>query len=219
MKKIFCSSLLFIFIPLISYSQTYLPGDNELIMMPTAYTMPAGNSYFSDYEVFFLNYSYAITSSTHLSIFSLFPITTAFYETLTFGIKQNFTFSKTFKTALYGGFIPETSSYAIGDVVSFGLPSKSFHASIAYVKYTENSKADLIYMFGFRFDPSEITSLIIEYENTNTLLSESTFNGLITFGIKLRSSTMSWELGAIRPLSDTGDLIFFPMLKAGYYFN
>lgn len=87
LTKLFLFFIL-IFLPIFIYPQAYLPGDNELLIMPTAYTMPVNKSYFSDYEVFLLNYSYALSSSTHLSVFSLFPITKSFYETLTLGIKQ-----------------------------------------------------------------------------------------------------------------------------------
>jgi hypothetical protein len=71
-------------------AQDYKVGDHELLIMPTAYTMEAGDSYLTNYELFFLNYTYAVTSSTHLGIFTLFPITSEFLKTITFGLKQKY---------------------------------------------------------------------------------------------------------------------------------
>ena len=211
--------LFFLALPSVSvFAQDYLPGDNELLLMPTAYTMPAGNGYFSDYELFLLNYSYSATPTTHISVFSLFPMTTQFYETFTFGVKQKLFTYKLFQTALYGAFTPKSSSYSIGDVVSIGKPQKSFHFSLAYVKYSEHTDADWIYMLGFRLDASKSSSLIIEYENANSMISDE-FKGLLTFGVRIRSTHMSWELAGIRPLSSTGNLLFFPLLKVAYYFE
>lgn len=212
--------LLFLLLSLISniYSQDYLPGDNELLLMPTAYTMPVKNSYFSNYEIFLLNYSYAITSTTHLGVFSLFPVTTRFYETLSFGIKQKFLTYESLQSAFYGTYTPKSSSFSIGNVLSIGKPSKSLHASIAYIKYTEESDADLIYMLGVRLDASEKVSFLIEYENANSGIKNE-FSGLISIGVRIRSTNMSWEIAGIRPLASTGDLLFIPLLKVGYYFN
>jgi hypothetical protein len=218
MKTKIFQCFIIILLPIVIYSQKYSAGDNELLLMPTAYTMPVGNSYFSDYELFLLNYSYAVSSSTHLSIFSLFPITTSFYESLTFGIKQKIITYGSIQSALYGSYTPKSTSYSIGDVVSIGQPSKSFHVSLAYVKYRAESDADWIYMLGFRIDPSEKTSLLIEYENANSLIRDD-FKGLLSFGIKIHSRNMSWEIAGIRPIGSSGSLLLIPLLKVGYYFN
>ncbi len=208
---------LFIILPIFIYPQKYLPGDNELLLMPTAYTMPVTNSYFSDYEVFLLNYSYAVSPTTHLSVFSLFPMTTQVYEIFTLGIKQHIITYESVESAIYGAYTPKSSSYAIGDVVSIGKPNKSFHFSLAYVKYSDESDADWIYMLGFKIDPSEKTALLIEYENANSLIHKD-FYGLLNFGIRIRSTNMSWEIAGVRPIGSTGNLLFFPFIKVGYYF-
>ena len=61
MKRI----LIFVVILLLTnglFGREYKVGDHELCIMPTAYTMPAGNSYFTDYELFFLNFTFAPTN-------------------------------------------------------------------------------------------------------------------------------------------------------------
>lgn len=200
------------------YSQDYHPGDNELLLMPTAYTMPQGNSYFSDYELMLLNYSYAVTSSTHLSAFSIFPVTTQFYESFTVGVKQKLFTYKTLQSALYGTFTPKGAIFSIGDVISIGEVNHSFHGSFAYVKLIEDSKPFWVFMLGFRIDPSEKSSIMLEYENVSTDY-ESGSAGMITIGFRIRSTNMSWEIAGMRPLEYSSDLLFIPLLKVGYYFN
>jgi len=200
------------------YSQDYFPGDNELLLMPTAYTMPQRNSYFSDYELMLLNYSYAVTSSTHLSVFSFFPVTTQFYESITFGFKQKIITYKSLQSALYGTFTPKGSIFSVGDVVSIGEVHHSVHGSLAYMKLVEDAKPFWIFMLGYRIDPSEKSSIMLEYELV-TSSYESGSAGMITIGFRIRSANMSWELAGMRPLQYSGDLLFMPLLKAGYYFN
>jgi len=51
------------------FGREYQVGDHELFAMPTAYTMPAGNTYFTDYELVFLNFTFAPTNRTHAGFF------------------------------------------------------------------------------------------------------------------------------------------------------
>jgi hypothetical protein len=75
-------------------------------------------------------------------------------------------------------------------------------------------------MAGGRIDPSEHVSLIVEWENLGTLLDSPDFSGLLTIGVRLSSSNLSWEIAGIRPLIGySGNFLFFPLLKVGYYFN
>jgi len=200
------------------YSQEYLPGDNELLLMPTAYTMPESNSYFSDYELFLLNYSYAVSSSTHIGVFSLFPIVKRFYETASFGMKQKLISNELLQSSIYGTYTPKTSSYTIGSVISIGQPEKSFHASLAYVMFDEQKHYDFIYMFGVRFDTSRNLSILVEFENASSVDLDLS-KGLLSFGVRIRSTNLSWELAGLKPLNYSGELLFLPLLKVGYYFN
>ncbi len=207
-----------ILLPLNFYSQNYSPGDNELLLMPTAYTMPEKNSYFSDYELLLLNYSYAVTSSTHLSAFSFFPVTTRFYESFTMGFKQKVIAYKSVQSSVYGTFTPKGSAFSLGDVVSIADGKNSFHFSLGYTKVAEDAKPFIVFMAGLRIDPSEKTSLMFEYENVSSTFEEGSA-GMISLGLRIRSTNMSWEIAGMRPLKSTGNLLFIPLLKVGYYFN
>lgn len=207
-----------LFLPLNLNSQNYSPGDNELLLMPTAYTMPEKDSYFSDYELLLLNYSYAVTSSTHLSAFSFFPVTTQFYESFTMGFKQKVISYKSVQSSIYGTYTPNGNAFSLGDVVSIADGENSFHFSLAYLRVAEEAKPFIVFMAGLRIDPSEKTSLMFEYENVSSTFEEGSA-GMISIGLRIRSTNMSWEIAGMRPFKTTGALLFIPLLKVGYYFN
>ena len=104
-------ALLSILIINVFVKEKFRAGDHELLLMPTAYIMPKGISYFSDYELFFLNYTRAFTSRTHIGIFTLFPITTKFLETITIGFKQNYYRASIFELAFWGTYTPKGEGY------------------------------------------------------------------------------------------------------------
>jgi hypothetical protein len=212
MKKFIFASIIFIS-PLCG-AQTYEVGDHELFIMPTAYTMPAGKSYFANYELFFLNYTAGVTSSTHVGAFTLFPIVKDFLETFTVGIKQNYLRIPSFQGAVWGTYTPKIGGFTLGNVFSIGKPSNGIHAGIgAAIETEETSKWEVFYMLGYRYDASKKVSLIAEYSNFHSLIEED-FKGLISIGVRFRVNTISWELAGVRPLESTGDFLFFPLLKA-----
>ncbi|MBW6515906.1 MAG: hypothetical protein K0B81_04720 [Candidatus Cloacimonetes bacterium] len=211
--------LIILMIPLLSYANTYRVGDHDLLLMPTAYTMPQHDSYFTVYEVFFLNYVYGITNSTHLGAFTLFPIVKEAFETITIGAKQNYLSTDYLESALFTSYTFKTSTYSLGNVFSLSKNrGNSLHVALMFFVPEKDITGQFVVMGGYRFDPSDKISLIVEYANMTRLFEED-FNGLISFGVRFRSTNMSWELGGIRPLEDTGDFIMFPLLKATYHFH
>lgn len=217
MKKLIFS-VVFLLSSLSLYSQEYKPGDHELFLMPTAYTMPQGTSYITNYELFLLNYSYAITSSTHIGIFSMFPITDRFINTITLGVKQHYFNYKSIQMAAYASFTPENGGYSLGNTISIGRPENGFNISLAYVDFEDGPDSEMVYMLGYRYDTSENISLIMEYTNAKSSM-DNNFRGLLSAGIRIRSTNMSIELAGMRPLESTGDLLLWPLLKGTYYFR
>jgi hypothetical protein len=161
-KKLFICLLLGL--PVLLCSQDYQVGDHELLFMPTAYTMNKGSSYFSDYELFFLNYVYAPTSTTHLGVFTLFPITSDFLETLTLGIKQNYARINNVAGAVWATYTPKNSLIVLGNVFSIGKVNNGLHLGLGTVSDldAENSDWELIYMIGYRYDLSKKFSFMLE---------------------------------------------------------
>jgi hypothetical protein len=200
-----------------TYSQGFRPGDHELIMFPTAYTMPQGNSYFTDYELFLLNYTYAITNRTHIGVFTMFPMVKEFYNTVTFGVKQNYLRFNSFQSAFYFSFTVKGGGIILGNAFSFGEISNGVTVNIFYMGSLETSNDNNIgFSLGYRIDPTENTSVLGEL-SYGMGGSEGV---LFTLGFRLRSKHLSWEIGATRPLdSDFGsDILAIPLLKATYYF-
>ena len=204
----------------------YQVGDHELLLMPTGYTMQVKQSYLTNYELFFLNYSYAPTNSTHISVFTLFPIAKEFIETLTFGVKQQYINSESVKAALWGTYTPKVTGLTVGTVLSFGSGPDGLHVGISAANSldpendsdSDSDKWELIYMAGYRFDTSRKISLILEYTNFSSAVDQD-FNGLLSFGIRFRGQSITWDLAGIRPLESTGDFFLFPLLKATFLFD
>jgi hypothetical protein len=193
-----------------------------LLLMPTAYTMQSGQSYLSNYELFFLNYSYAPSNSTHISAFTLFPITKEFIDTFTFGVKQKYLNNESVKAALWGTYTPKISVLTFGTVLSFGSGPDGLHVGISTANSldTDNSSDswELIYMAGYRLDTSRKISLILEYTNFSSAVDQN-FNGLLSLGIRFRGQNITWDLAGIRPLESAEDLFLIPLLKATFLFD
>lgn len=198
-----------------AFEYKYRPGDHELLLMPTAYTMEKGSLYFSDYELFFLNLNMAVTSRTHIGLFTLFPITNSFIESLTFGFKQNYLRQEYINSSLWATYTLESSGLTFGNVLSMRSNTKSLHLGIGGMKNLDSADDDIefIYMLGCNLDVSRKFSLIGEYTNFSTLL-ENYFNGLISVGFRFRGESIAWDIGGTRPLEETGEFLFFPLLKA-----
>ena len=219
MKRI----LLFVVILLLAnglFSREYQVGDHELCVMPTAYTMPVGSSYFTDYELFFLNFTYAPTNRTHVGFFTLFPVTTDFLQTFTIGAKQNYFKTKNFESAAWLSYTPDIKGISVGNVLSIaGKEKVSMHLGISAISGFDTNKWEYLYMVGGKLDVSEVTSIIVEYENSGTLIEED-FSGLMLIGFRFQGKRMAWDIAGFRPLSeDTGSLLFLPLLKATVYFS
>ena len=214
------SILILCFIAILNLNaQDYRVGDHELMLMPTAYTMEKGNSYFSDYELFFLNYTYAVSPSTHIGIFTIFPVTKHFLETVTLGAKQQYLNSDFIKAALWSTYTPKVSGFTVGNVFSLGKNSHGFHLGISTASSFEDNtdEWEFIYMLGYKIDISRKLAFMAEYTNLETAI-EAGFNGMLTLGIRFQGESTSWDLAGVRPLESTGDFLFFPLLKATFLF-
>jgi hypothetical protein len=200
----------------------YRPGDHELFIMPTAYTMEDNQWYLSDYELFLLNFTYAASPNTHIGIFTLFPMTSDFLRTITLGVKQNYMRSEDFQAALWGTYTPEASGLSLGNVFSYGKGGSSFHIGLSGMTGLDDESDGwlFVYMVGGRVDLSRKICLMAEYTNASTA-AENGFEGIITFGFRFIGESVSWELAGMRPLAGTGDADFFmaPLLKATVLFD
>lgn len=201
-----------------SVTDIYRPGDHELLLMPSAYTMEKGQSYFSDYELFLINYTYAITGRTHLSVFSLFPIHADFLQTFTMGIKHNYYRVPGVASAAWLTLTPKGGLINIGNVLSLGSRGKSLHIGLGALTARETEHWELTYLLGGRYDISRKFSLLAEYTNSKNGF-ENNSNGFLSLGIRFRGEAIAWDFAGARPLNDPDfDLLFLPLIKATVVF-
>jgi hypothetical protein len=196
----------------------YQIGDHELFIMPTAFTMKAGQFYFANYELIFLNYTYAPTNSTHIGAFTLFPIVAEFLETITFGLKQKFLDYEVGKAALWLTYTPKPNLITFGTVFSSGSGPAGLHLGISAANSLDRDDEnkdqwELIYLIGVRHDVSKKVALIAEWTNTSSA-AENDITGLISFGLRFKGESISWDLAGMRPLQGSGNLVLFPFVKA-----
>jgi len=227
MKRLFL--LVVLFTLTVPAGAEYMAGDHELFLMPTAYTMPKGASYFSDYEVVILNYTYAVTSRTHVGVFSFFPINKEVLETTSIGIKQNYYSSEQTSCALWTAIIPKSKVFNLGNVVSLGKKNKSIHIAASAVYFAnedatfdsaenfKNRKWSFTYTMGYRRDMSEKTSLLVEYSYISASEEDA---DILCVGPRFRTKKIAWDIAAARPIfsNDDPSLIVFPILKATIVF-
>jgi hypothetical protein len=213
--------LLLVLISILSATQEEIPfhpADQSLLAMPTAYTMPKGMQAITDYEVLLLQYSAAITNTTHISFMTPFPITSELLEYFSIGIKQNFLKTRNLESAFWATASPKLKGYSIGNVISFKKDNHSLH--LAAMRSFGTKKSDLenmtILMAGTNLGMSLRSSFIIEY-----LLykDKKDTEAVIVLGIRLKGEKISWDLGGFRPTdSEFSDLILLPFLKATFMF-
>lgn len=219
MKQIlFILFFLFVIVNADAQDNRYRAGDHEMFFMPTAYTMNSGDYYFTDYELLSLNFTYALTSSTHIGVFSVLPLDNNFMDYAAVGIKQKYLNFPMFKAALTASYIPNVSGYFAGGVFSLGLPSNGFHFALEYAKFKDLEEGNLIIMAGYRFDVSSVVSLMAEYSNIKRFYEED-FGGALTAGVRLKWKSFSIDIAGIRPIADTGSLSVYPFFKATYYIH
>ncbi|GAB4173513.1 MAG: hypothetical protein Kow00108_08320 [Calditrichia bacterium] len=204
-----------------------LNREHDLLLMPTAFTMEKGQSYLTNYEVAFLNYTYAVTNTTHLALFSLFPVTKDFTETISIGAKQNLITETKVGVSVFSAYQFKLNAFIGGIVQSLEFAkNSSLHIAYGLASDFDNGEQESILMIGVKFERSKRTAFIMEYTVTSLLqdMDEPEDDPLnpdkfITIGWRFRSNRLSFEVGGIRPLEEIESLLFLPFLKGTVYFG
>ena len=196
----------------------YSPGDQSLMLVPTAYTMPAGSHAITNYEVVVIQYAYAFPTNTHVSIMSVMPVWSDFVQTITLGVKQRYLVKGIVQSSAFASFNPDTPGVMVGNVVSIGQPSSSLHLGLMYGWADGESMDDVLFFLGGRRNVSKKVALMAEF-GSPIGSTNGDIEGLISFGVRFISSSISWDLGGVRAVGvDMGDLYFVPVLKATFEF-
>ncbi len=210
-------------LPALAWAQSleYRGGDHELLIAPTAYTMPKGWIYLTNYELFFLNAGFAATDRTHVSAFVLFPMIPEFLRTLSIGMKQNYWYSSSFASALWGAYNFELGILAVGNAFSVGtMRSNATFNAILIADLKESPGAGWGFSLGGAIALSSSVKLLGEYWFSGETLRGTSSGEILALGIRFYGKQFCIDLGGIRPVGVTGedssDLIAFPYLKGTY---
>ncbi len=196
----------------------YKPGDQSLMLVPTAYTMPAGSHAITNYEVIVIQYAYAFPTNTHLSVMSMMPVTSDFVKTITLGVKQRYLVKGIVQSSAFASFNPDIPGFMVGNVVSLGQPSQSLHLGIMYGWADGEGMNNPLFFLGGRKDVSQKLALMAEFGSTIGS-TNADVSSLASFGVRFISNSISWDLGGVRPVGeDMGSLLFIPVLKATFEF-
>ncbi len=196
-------------------------ASNGLFAMPTAYTLPKGTQSVSSYELVFLQYSYSLTNTTHISAFSVFPFTVeAFTNSFAVGVKQQI--FKNDKIALAGtaSFLPESRVFAFMGLASVGNPDGAVHVGFGRGGTFDVDGSGFLILLGANKKTSQKMSVMAEFISSSEAI-DTDFKGLFSIGGRYRTfEGLAIDFGVMRPVTtiDMGGFIALPILKATYEF-
>ena len=192
-------------------------GNQSLMIMPTAYTMPRGSSYFTDSELFIIQYTYALTNTTHISGGMIFPLSTELYQSFSVGVKQNYLQSGPLQSALWFGYNPSFHGALLGNVISLGDNNASLHAATAWGTDFKEITHDYVVMVGGMISLSPSLSAILEGLSTSETINDNG-DGLITAGLRFNGSNINCDVGGARFLSNKSVSAWLPIVKVNFQF-
>jgi len=204
------------------------PIGHTLLLMPTAFTPPKGSMVFRDFELLFLTLGYSPTNTTSIVAGALFPISPEF-NAITVGIKQGVYQQANGAVALAGnitvpvgreindaGFLwllNAVASYRFADQVGVHIAAGGIGAQ---------GRGENVQGFSMglgtdiRLGPH--VKLLAEVLHGGTTFDPGSSGTLLNAGIRIHGDRLSADIGGMRPLEDTGDLWFIPLVTVGYRF-
>jgi hypothetical protein len=218
------------------------PSQHILVMMPTAFTAPAGTWSFEDFELLFLTLSYSPTSSTAVTLGALFPVDPGDIEVLTLGLKQRLyqtpgghmalavtgDFSK-----LMGDNSDESAFWTANLVGSMtfhdthsGDEEMGLHAAIGEAGSLQSENNDnphvnngLSWALGYEMRLTPHAKFLVEYLNGGEFLGSSTNESIFNIGFRIHGQHLSADICGFRLLDeDMGNIFLIPMVNIGYRF-
>jgi hypothetical protein len=197
----------------LSAADKFMAGDQSLLLMPTAYTMPKGKISLTDIDIFIGSCSYAITGSTHISGAMIVPLNTELFQSFTVSIKQNYLKTGMLQSAAWANYNPALGGAVIGNVVSLGDYNGSVHIAAAWSTDLNKIYKDYAIMGGGMFNLSKSIAVIAEVLSTSQIY-EDYEEGLVSAGFRFKSPRITLDIGGCRLLKDNpDDLGFFPLAK------
>ncbi|MBM4403605.1 MAG: hypothetical protein FJ042_04380 [Candidatus Cloacimonetes bacterium] len=196
----------------------YRPSDQSVLILPTAYTIPAGTITFTDYEILILHFTYSPMDRLHLGLMFPFPAVKEFVDYITPGFKYTYFISETLNMAVGGSYTNYYNAHSLNHIVSIGKPDKSVHLMLGWAD-ADNSKSNLIFGVGYRAALKPSTSFLGELITTQRILEKDP-DALLMLGLRFHGKKVSWDLGGARAIGETdSELWLIPFLKTTVILN
>lgn len=202
----------------------YQTGDHELFLMPTAHTMPARQTYLGSYEVVLLNFTVAVSPSTHLGLYVLpIPAYGSFKggAVLTLLAKHNYYNTPAFSGAAWGMVNINGAFLVVGNTFSYETDIFGFHGGFGYARADLENKlrSQGVILLGANAKICGWLRAIAEYSNTPSELynAKDHFTGLGMAGLRYRDRHFVLDVAAGKLFGPVNNDIF-PLVKAVVYF-
>jgi hypothetical protein len=199
------------------------PDRNTIMFCPTPATLPKGDVYFRDFELFFLNLGFGLTESVDLSFGTLFPFSSDVLM-LSAGGKWELVDreSSPVGLALTGSYtmLEETHFGAIGGVAGIGNQRNSLNLAINRT-YDDDGAMDTIFIVGGDVQMGRRNKFFAEYFSSSSLLQDEDddLKGFVNIGFRFFGERHSFSLSGFRPLvEDSGSFLAFPMIMYSQHF-
>lgn len=193
------------------------PDYNSLMFCPTPATLARGDSYFRDFELFFLNYGAAVSDALNLSVGTLFPVSSEVLM-VSLGGKLRLVDRETQPVglAITGSYtrLEEVRFGAVGAVAGVGDRRRSLNLAVNQT-FDDDGGTELAFILGADVQCSRRGKLFAEYMSSASLLADEDVDleGFFNLGLRLFGESHSFSLSGFRPLTDdSGSFIAFPML-------
>ena len=198
------------------------PDYNSLMFCPTPATLPKGDFYFRDFELYFINFGWGVGESTTLSFMTHFPVVSVL-DFGAIGFKQRILDREKYPVglALAGSFSFVTEDIATDNfftgslILGVGDRERSFNL-VVNQSYAKGEDPFTTFILGGDIRVSRRSKFLLEYMNA-TMFLDGEFNGFFNFGVRFFGNDWSFSLTGLRALEDTGPLMFIPMIMFSYH--
>jgi len=193
------------------------PDYNSLMFCPTPATLDRGDGYFRDFELFILNFGYAVSDAFDLSFGTLFPVSS---EVLMISLGAKLRIAdreqQPVGLALVGSYtrLEEVQFGAVGAVAGIGDRRNSLNLAVNRT-FDDDGDTDTVFLVGADAQLTRRSKIFAEYMSSSALLDDEDgdLKGFLNLGVRLFGETHSFSLSGFRPLTDDSDsFIAFPMV-------
>lgn len=199
------------------------PDANSIMFCPTPATLPGGESYFRDFELFVLNFGFGVSDALDLSLGTLFPVSTDVFL-ISGGTKLRLLDRRSAPVglALTGSYtqLEETHFGALGGVIGVGDARRSLNLAIN-AAFDDDGATETIFLIGGDYQTARQGKVFAEYFSSSSLLDDEddSLDGFINIGFRIFGERYSFSLSGFRPLgTDSDGFIAFPMMMFSWHY-